>query len=279
MPLSDQQLNQYEQFLKRRSDISRNEQLSRLGNGVTDYGGQSMTSSVNKYNNDRQDDYMNALSKREGLAQTWQQVANQRALTSGQIGNMTAENQSRFATSALEQGKAIEESRQAQQQHQIDLNKQQLEQERFRAAERHAAESNYLNATQMRLNHQHQNRQIDLNTYIATSNHLLRHHGLALDAQRVADSHNDMREFLNDRGHITNPDAALRWYAAAQADNDDILSRGRGGTLSEAQRNREREERRAQIFQRLIDMDAQEKAQIFHSIEGIAMPLMFAGDR
>jgi hypothetical protein len=91
MAMTDEQLTGYEQSLKKAADDEASARLSSLGNTEARYGDQSMTNTVNKYNYNRMNEYYNALAQRENLAQTWQQVANQRALTRAQIENMANE--------------------------------------------------------------------------------------------------------------------------------------------------------------------------------------------
>jgi hypothetical protein len=64
MPLTDNHLNDYEQYLRRKSDTDSQQQLGWLGAITVEYGAQSMTNSANKYNNDRQEDCLNAMGKK-----------------------------------------------------------------------------------------------------------------------------------------------------------------------------------------------------------------------
>lgn len=67
--MTDEQLNQYEQNLKQQADNAAQTRIGNIGNAYANYGSSSMTNSVNSFNYDRINDYMNALGKREELAQ------------------------------------------------------------------------------------------------------------------------------------------------------------------------------------------------------------------
>jgi hypothetical protein len=117
MPLTDEQLNAYEQGLRQDADNAQQDKLDELGNAYPDYGAQSMTNTVNKYNYEKQKEYYNALAQREQLAQTWQQTANQRALTQAQVKNMADESSRGQANIALQKS----QQEQQQQQHKENL--------------------------------------------------------------------------------------------------------------------------------------------------------------
>jgi hypothetical protein len=90
--ITDQQLTLYQQNLARQQEEAQNAKFGALGNAYANYGTSSMTNAVNKFNQARQQAYLDALAKREELAQSWQHTANQRALTAGQIANTENEN-------------------------------------------------------------------------------------------------------------------------------------------------------------------------------------------
>lgn len=273
MALTDQQLNSYEQFLKRRSDNARNEQLGNLGNAMSDYGGQSMTNSVNKYNNDRQEDYMNALAKREGLAQTWQQVANQRALTSGQIGNMAVENMSRLSSSALERGKAIEEARQFRQEHALNLQKQQLEQQRFAADQMNIAKGRAMDAIQMMHNQRLQNGELNLAQWSAETNAILGRMNLRLNGDAVQRNADGLRPYIDAQGHITNRQGAENWLLGVLQQADEGNARAQGGVAGAGAARANQAQQSEINRQRIAALGRQDSDQLFSALNQIGMAI------
>jgi hypothetical protein len=207
MALTNEQLNAYEQGLKKNIDDETASALGNLGNSYPGYGSQSMTNTVNNLNYNRQKQYIDALAARENLAQTWQQTANQRTMTQAQIKQISNENTRGIAT-----------MRQQQQHHDEDLgfNRQQLESnernqreqnrlqeknidtqaenwrsshelETQKAADirRQNAITTHMNIRMQHANMQLQNKQISLTEWAQKTNAALQQMGLHLDMQKI----------------------------------------------------------------------------------------------
>jgi hypothetical protein len=91
MPLTKDQLDAYQANLSKQADDEAQSQLGNTWNGGLRYGSGSMTNTVNKYNYARQQDHLNALAKREELAQSWENAQNQKAMTEANIKHMAGE--------------------------------------------------------------------------------------------------------------------------------------------------------------------------------------------
>jgi hypothetical protein len=200
MPLTDEQLNLYEQNLKKSSDDAARAKLGNIGAGYADYGSPSMTNTVNNYNYDRMNDYMNALAQRENLAQTWQQVANQRALTSGQLGNMEKEHERGLQQIGLQK----QQLKQAGEHHQQDLKqswniakqkhdleKEQMEKgynlqkEQFEHQKKQAAIGNLMQKAMQIYNMQLGKRQLSQTDWVNKTNALLQNMGLQISQDKL----------------------------------------------------------------------------------------------
>jgi hypothetical protein len=277
MPLTDDQLNNYEQFLRRKADTDSQQQLGQLGGMIGDYGSQSMTSSANKYNNDRQEDYLNAMAKREDLAQKWQQTASQRALTQGQIKNMNAENQARLSSAALEKGKAFTEQERFNQQYLLDRSKHQLEQDKFANDARQQSLNNATAAAQARHNYELENGHLNLAEWTARTNALLSRAGINIDSEKLRQHEQELRHYYDQDGRLVNPDGAMRLFHQLMRENvdDGGIAAAAGvppGAL--AARADAIAQRTAARQGQVAALDAQGRALVMNALQGIGYPLM-----
>ena len=196
MPLPDPLMTAYEQNLKRQSDLAAQKKLDAIGYATPNYGSQSMTNSVNKYNYDRQQEYLNALAKREELAQTWQHTANQRALTAGQIQNTQNEHVGRLANLGYQQ-RALNQANQHQQQNlaqqwnmaqQKRLNEQeelQFRRKQLAEQKRQSDISNLMAKHQQIINNKLQTRHLNQDEWVNKTNAMLRALGLSFNMEQL----------------------------------------------------------------------------------------------
>jgi hypothetical protein len=207
MPLTDPQLNSYEQGLRKRADDEMASSLGNLGNAHPDYGSQSMTNTVNNFNYNRQKQYLDALAAREDLAQKWQQTANQRAMTQGQIKQMAGEH-SRGIANLVQQREAQAQnlgfnreqlaSSERNQQEQLRLQEKnidtqaanwrashELETQKAADIRRQNAITTHLNIQMQHANMQLQKKQISMQDWAQKTNATLQQMGLQLDVRKI----------------------------------------------------------------------------------------------
>jgi hypothetical protein len=79
MPMTDEELNQYQAQQNEASDEAARASLHQLGIGTNPLAAQSATSTLNKYNQARQGDYLRNLAARQELARNWQETAIKKA--------------------------------------------------------------------------------------------------------------------------------------------------------------------------------------------------------
>jgi hypothetical protein len=198
--LTDQQLNFYEQNLARQQEQAAQARFGGLGNAQPNYGTSSMTNSVNKFNSARTQAFLDALAKREELAQSWQHTANQRALTAGQIANTENENtrglhnisyqQKQLAQADLHHRENLENSYNiALMNNRRKREDQQLEREKFDEGKREAAAQMVLRKQLALLHSMYQRHQITENQWINRVNASYKKMGLQFrlnDLRRAA---------------------------------------------------------------------------------------------
>ncbi|MDR1104278.1 MAG: hypothetical protein LBK92_02840 [Endomicrobium sp.] len=228
MPLTDQQLNSYEQGLRKRADDEMASSLGNLGNAHPDYGSQSMTNTINNFNYNRQKQYLDALAAREDLAQKWQQTANQRAMTQGQIKQMAGEHSRGIAnlvqqreTQAQNLGfnrdQLASSERNQQEQNRLqekNIDSQvanwrashELETQKAADIRRQNAITTHMNIQMQHANMQLQRKQISMQEWAQKTNATLQQMGLQLDVKKIEalrtppppdTSHKDMLTWLS----------------------------------------------------------------------------------
>ena len=196
MPLTDEQLNSYEQGLRKDIDDQAKSSLGNIGNAYPDYGASSMTNTINNLNYNRQKQYLDALAAREDLAQKWQQTANQRAMTQGQIKQMSDENSRGIATLGLQRQSNENSNQNNREQNRIQekhvdaqianyQSSNELEKQKAEDARRQNAIANAINLRLQHANMQLQKKQISLQDWASRTNATLQHMGLQIDMQKV----------------------------------------------------------------------------------------------
>jgi hypothetical protein len=207
MPLTDEQLNSYELGLRKDADDQTASALGNIGSGYANYGSQSMTNTVNNMNYNRQKQYLDALAARENLAQTWQQTANQKAMTQAQAKQIANENTRGIATLRQQQQHHAEDSEfnrtqlqntianQTEQNRLQGLNisnqaeqwrqSHELEKEKTTDTRRQNAIAMHMNMQMQHANLQLQNKQIGMQEWAQKTNAALQQMGLQVDMQKI----------------------------------------------------------------------------------------------
>jgi hypothetical protein len=104
MPMTDEELAAYQADLNEKSDEAARAALRASNIGNLPYTAQSMTSTLNKYNQARQSDYLQNLAARQALSQGWHDTATRRATAQAQIAQAERAHERGVAELGLKRG-------------------------------------------------------------------------------------------------------------------------------------------------------------------------------
>jgi hypothetical protein len=305
MPLTDEQLNLYEQNLKQRADDAARSKLGNIGPGYANYGSPSMTNTVNQYNYDRMNDYMNALAQRENLAQTWQQIANQRALTAGQVGNMEKDHERGLAGLGLQK-------QQQQQQHEIqqkqlahaekqhgedlaqswkiakqkhDLEKEQMEKgyslqkEQLEHQKKQSAISNVMQKAMQIYNMHLGKRQMSQTEWVNKTNALLQNMGLQISQDRLnyAREHPENIPFDADGNPTGDKARMLNWMANILTSTEQATGENQDRAFRAANARSSADMDRIRLEGQLRQLEATNPSLWGNLVSTIGMPFFLKG--
>jgi hypothetical protein len=271
--LTDEQLNMYEQGLKKQAEDAAQSKLQGVGPGYAQYGTPSMTNTVNSYNYERMNDYMNALAKREELAQTWQQTANQRALTGAQIGNMQNEHTRGIQNLGLqkqtqEQNLGLQ-NRTLGQQYQIHKENLAQTQKQFEEQKRQdrihnlmAAQMNY-HSTQMGKG------RLKLDEWTNRTNALLSNMGLQINQDRL--------KYLAEHPEMERPkskEEMLSWLSDILNTTENAQNATADRAAADRTSANSLELQKLQTRSRLAQLNSDHLDNIFNSLTSVALPLL-----
>jgi hypothetical protein len=260
MPLTEQQLDQYQAQMMKEGEEKARHQLGNLNATNSVYDNESMTNSVNKFNYNKQREYLEALKNKEMLKQSWQKVANERAFTNAQTENM--------AHGAIRDNRALSlQWKQQKDQKEMEdklMKHREREQDHI---EKNAAANMNMRAREMMFGMGAQNKAMARAEWMDKANLSLRSMGLQLDKELLK------QKILASQGNLPKKDEEiLSWLGDVTRGVDTHQNQGHQEEMGRQGRQQMiGDGREAQFLNRknFNDLDYQQRQALINAVHGI----------